>query len=115
MDAIARQPGALPTKEQTSRADRVFSTIPSLLRLLPPILGVDQGTTRGAHSLQSKRHKAALDEVITSLVYAASPLQTLLMRKPNVKLDLRGVEPGARLQVVQSAAYDRFCSSLEVL
>jgi hypothetical protein len=68
-----------------------------------------------ANAGQSKRHKAALDEVITGLVYAAQPLQTLLMRKPNVRMDLRGVEPGARLQVVQSAAYDRFCNSLEVL
>lgn len=118
IDSISAQPNATPTAEQSAKADRIFATIPNLLRLLPPILGSNQDPTHdmaAAHVLQSKRHKAALDEVVTGLVYASAPLETMLQRKPNVRLDLRGVEPGARLQVVQSAAYDRFCNSLEVL
>jgi hypothetical protein len=59
---------------------------------------------------QDKRRKAALDEMKSELVQKADTLQSILARKQ--KLDLRGVEPGARLIAVQNAAYNQFYASI---
>ena len=110
---IARQDGLQPTPEQSARIDRIFSTVSTLLRLLPAILCPPQETRNDSvtGSLpQDKRRKAALDEMKSTLVQLAENLQSILVRKQ--KLDLRGVEPGARLIAVQNAAYNQFYASI---
>jgi hypothetical protein len=111
--AISHQDGLQPTPEQSAKIDRIFSTVSALLRLLPGIMCPPQETR---HDLvtgslpQDKRRKAALDEMKSELVQRAETLQSILTRKQ--KLDLRGVEPGARLIAVQNAAYNQFYASI---
>jgi hypothetical protein len=126
--AIAQQPHYLPSPDQSARAERYLSTISNLLRLLPPVLGTTQDVTGSGSftagtddagtqiyvSQVNKRHKAALDEMMSGLVSRAETLQTILQGKPRTKLDLRAVEAGARLKAVRNAAYERFCSSVDV-
>ena len=110
--AIASQPHATPTPEQLVKADRAFAAVPNLLRLLPSVLGV---TSTAVSTGQSKRQRAALDEMQSGLVSLVMGLQNVLVGRARVKLDLRGVEAGARLKAVQSAAYERFCQSVDIL
>ncbi|PVF98109.1 hypothetical protein CPB86DRAFT_785111 [Serendipita vermifera] len=126
--SIAQQPNYLPSSDQYAKAERYLSTISNLLRLLPPVLGAtqdvaasgsfsagtdDAGTQIYASQIK-KRHRAALDEMMSGLVNRAETLQLILQGKPRTKLDLRSVEAGARLKAVRNAAYERFCSSVDV-
>lgn len=113
--AIASQPHATPTPEQLVKADRIFAAVPNLLRLLPSVLGVVSSSGSSGQSGHSKRQRAALDEMQSGLVTLVMGLQNVLVGRARVKLDLRGVEAGARLKAVQSAAYERFCQSVDVL
>lgn len=123
---IISQPHSQPNEAQKEEAKHIQETIPRLLQLLPPIFGSrDLSNTRasylgnlaadGGYIYQDKRHKAALDEMLSGLVLRANSLETVLLDSPKMKLDLRGVEAGARLRAVQAAAYDRFCKSVEVV
>jgi hypothetical protein len=119
---IVSQPHSQPNEAQKDQAKHIRDTIPRLLQLLPPIFGSrDVGNNRTSYGNDSsyvyhdKRHKAALDEMLSGLVLRANSLETVLLDGPKMKLDLRGVEAGARLRAVQAAAYDRFCKSVEVV
>lgn len=101
--AVSEQPEGIPNKSQQDLCNRLMSLIPQLLQLLPPVLG----------NSSEKRHRAALDEMLSGLVLRANTLDTL-RDGPRTKLDMSRVEGSARLRALQSSAYDRFCKSIEV-
>ena len=77
---------------------RLMSTLPRLLR-----------------HISNARHRAAFDDMLSSLVHRANALDTLGTAGRRVALDMSRVESGARLKAVHAAAFDRFCKTIESL
>lgn len=101
--AIVNQ-GEVPDPQQREECEKLATVVlPRLMNTLPRLL----------RHVSNVRHRAALDDMLSSLVFRANALDTLGTAR-RVALDMSRVESGARLRAVHAGAFDRFCKTIEV-
>ena len=102
---IASQGNTVPDVEQREECEKLATVVlPRLMSTLPRLLRHNGNV----------RHRAALDDMLSSLVHRANALDTLGITGRRVALDISRVESGARLRSVHAAAFDRFCKTIEI-
>jgi nuclear pore complex protein Nup98-Nup96 len=102
---IVNEGNGVPDAEQREECEKLMTVVlPRLMNTLPRLL---------RHSVNI-RHRAALDDMLSSLVLRANALDTLGTAGRRVALDMSRVESGARLRAVHAAAFDRFCKTVEI-
>jgi len=95
----------IPDAELREECEKLATVVlPRLMSALPRLL---------RHSVDV-RHRAALDDMLSSLVLRANALDALGTAGRRVTLDMSMVESGVRLRAVHAAAFDRFCKTIEI-
>lgn len=102
---IASRGNGVPNTEQREECEKLATVVlPRLMSTLPRLM----------RHITKVRHRAALDDMLSSLVLRANALDTLGTAGRRVALDMSRVESGARLRAVHAATFDRFCKTIEV-
>jgi len=95
----------VPDTEQREECEKLATVVlPRLMNTLPRLL---------RHSV-NVRHRVALNDMHSGLVYRANALDAIRTTGRRVTLDMSRVESGVRLRAVHAAAFDRFCKTIEI-